>query len=53
MNAVRRQVSRQGDALAVILLALLSVILYTLWGASVLQQEQANGSVGTVAVVNS
>jgi hypothetical protein len=53
MSAMRKHINRQGDAWAVILLALLSVILYTLWGASVLRAEQANAGQGTVAVANS
>ncbi len=50
---MRRQMNRQGDALAVVALALVAVILYTLWGASVLNAErQAAGGVGTVAVAS-
>ena len=49
---MRKSMSQQGDALAVVLLALLAVLLYTLWGASVLhtQSEAATGSGAAVVV---
>lgn len=52
MSAMKRHINRQGDAWAVVLLALLAVVLYTLWGASVLRAEQASAPMGTVAVAN-
>ncbi len=47
MKTVRRQVSKQQETLAVVAVAVVVVLLYTLWGASVLRAEKQSAVADT------
>ncbi len=53
MKTINRQISKQAETLLVFALALSAVLLYTLWGASILRAEQqANAQTGSALSVN-
>lgn len=53
MSAMKRHMNRQQDALAVIALAVLVVVLYSLWGASILNSQREAAAQSTSSAVAS